>query len=289
MSLPTFISTKNVLFLIIALSFVNQLSAKEKGSVKYIRGEAATGFNQKLGEALWDFGELGSPTIVTSFGYNPDSNEPDNLTKDTPRNTLIATGADLAFYDAIGVTPDEKYINIPLREFPIIINDKAERATLKSILETSEEYENSLSVPAYPVTLRKWLKVKSLAKVKCRKNGTSTISLYFNGLIPNGIYTVWGIFAIDDDNDGNFDTVVPKALGGVPNALIPNKRGRAEFQRKLNFCPLDAESGLKVVDIAYHIDGNVFGAASDLSTQNFPGLLAAPTHVEFPFNVTKIR
>ena len=253
-----------------------------------IKGVAVTGFNQRLGEAIWDLDELGVPTITTSFGYNPNDDQPTDLTIESPLDTLVSTGIDNAFYQAIGLTPDETFINTPLRKIPVIINSGGERAPLNSELTTSP-LEPSLSRPNFPITLKKWLSAKAKAKVSCSDDGTSEVTFKFKGLIPNGVYTLWGLYGADSDSDGVRDRIVANALGGMPNVFIPNHKGKAKITRMLNYCPLDSGSGLKIVDVAYHADGNVFGAASDLGISGFPGLLAAPTHMAFPFNVTPLN
>lgn len=253
-----------------------------------VKGVAVTGFNQLLSKPLWDLGDIGVPMITTSFAYNPDGSEPHMLTETTSPDTLVATGVDAMFYNMLGFLPDQKFINVPLRNIPIILNGSGDRATLASVND-STQFEASLSYPNYPITLERWLEVESHSKVKCFDDGTSKIKFKFEGLIENGIYTIWGIYGHDADGDGFQEGIVAAALGGVPNTIVPDERGNAKAVRFLNFCPLDKTSGLKVIDVAYHANGDVFGASIDLLLPGFPGLMAAPTHVAFPFDATPIN
>ncbi|HHJ15644.1 MAG TPA: hypothetical protein ENJ80_03000 [Gammaproteobacteria bacterium] len=257
-----------------------------------IQGEAVTGFNQRLGEALWDLGPgFGTASFAFVFGYNPDGTSPAPLTPTTPGDTLVASGLDPNFAALLGPFADgidPSFINVPLKDMPVIVNEfTAERAAVPSTLDAAP-HQPSRSLPNAPITLNAWLDAEGRVRVVCLADGTAKVSFSFEGLIENGIYTAWGIFTRDTDDDGRDDQLLAVPLGGVPNAFVAGKHGKARFSRTLGFCPT-GEDTLRLVDIAYHADGNLFGGAVDLYLQGFPGITAATTQMAFPFNVEPVR
>ena len=103
------------------------LAAQNKVVSRYsIDGHVATGANRFLDRNLWFMdGGLGTASFQFVFGYNPDGDEPIQLTEDTPGNTLLATGLDSNFLAALGLTSaniDKKFINKPYQEVQVIIN-----------------------------------------------------------------------------------------------------------------------------------------------------------------------
>ncbi|MGH2371665.1 MAG: hypothetical protein ACRDI2_26130, partial [Chloroflexota bacterium] len=90
------------------------------------------------------------------------------------------------------------------------------------------------------------------------------------------------VFSVPNPNSsGPPRTLAPVALGGVPNVLVADPRGRAEFTRTLGFCPL-TEAALKFIDISYHSDGAVAGG---LPVVGLPSGVVTHTHIAFPINV----
>jgi len=277
--------------------FSNQAVADEReddehSPVTVIKAEPVTGFNQRLGQPLWDLGPgFGTASFAFVFGFNPDAELPDTLTQESPGDTLVATGLDPNFAALLGSFADgvdQRFINVPLKEVPVIVNEfTADRAVLPSAREAAP-YEISRSLPNDPVTLDAWLDSEGEVEVVCREDGTAKIDFDFGGLIKNGIYTAWGIFIRDTDGNGLGDQLLAIPLGGVPNAFTADNHGKANFSRTLGFCPTE-ETTLRLVDIAYHADGNLYGGAVDLYLQGFPGITAATTQLAFPFNVNSVH
>ncbi len=271
------------------VSMANDFDAEQRYNIK---GIAVTGANMRLGEPVWHMGEgLGTAAFSFVFGHNPNADEPLDLTLETPMDTLLATGLDQNFLAALGLnassfTPNP--VNIPFHEVPVIVNPfTAGRVNVAPALNVTGSTP-SRSGPNNPVTLGQWLEAKGRLKIQCHNDDTATIILRVSGLVPNGVYTVWGLFGEDVTGDGIEDRIVPSAFGGVPNVVIPNDKGHAKFKRELGFCPKDNEH-LKLVDVTYHSDGNVYGGTVDMFLPGFPGFAVTNTHVAFPINAEPLK
>ena len=131
------------------------------------------------------------------------------------------------------------------------------------------------------ITLERWLKGRGKLNILCFSDGTARIKINLFGLIPNGIYTAWGLFSRDVTNDGVDDLLAPIPLGGVPNVIIPNNYGWGTFERRLGYCPHEQDK-FQFIDITYHSDGNVFGGSVDLIRPNQPAFSVTNTHIAFP-------
>ena len=142
----------------------------------------------------------------------------------------------------------------------------------------------SRSLPNNPITLKQWLSAKAKARIKCSEDGTAKIKIMAKNLVPNGVYTVWGLYGFDSDGDGLQDVLEPSPFGGVPNVIVAGKRGRGYFERKLGSCPMD-DPHLKYLDVVYHPDGNAYGGTVDILMPGWPKFAVANTHFEIPVNV----
>ncbi len=258
---------------------------------KTIRGVAVTGANHRLGEPLWYLGDgLGTASFSFVFGHNEAGEEPLPLTPSSSEETVLATGLDSNFLAVLGLTADDvdATLNVPLREVAVIVNPfTGERETVSSALEAPPSAV-SRAVPNDPITLGDWMGATGRAHVKCHADGTAKVRLSLQGLVEDGVYTIWGLFGLDSDGDGFEDTLVPAPFGGVPNVVVPGKLGKAQVTRTLGFCPMD-EPSLKFVDVTYHSDTNVYGGTVDLFLEGFPGFAVTNTHVAFPFNVDPLH
>ncbi len=237
-----------------------------------ITGVAVTGANRLLGEPVWDLGApfgLGGFNFV--FGHVPGGgNVPIDLDPSTPLDTLVATGFDtnlllvppLSLVPPAPPFPDPTVLNIPFREVPIIVGPDGTRAQVPSVLDVPA-FAPSKSLPNAPITLGEWLEAEGKLDIECDDDGTAIVKVKLKNLIENGVYTLWGVFGLDlFPVDGMEDTIVPVALGGVPNVMIANKKGKARIKRTINFCPQD-EPQLKTINIAWHSDGNVYGGVPE--------------------------
>lgn len=250
-------------------------------------GTPMTGFNRQLSAPVWDLGGVfGGIGFNFAFGHNnaAGSTTPFDLTADSAPDTILASGFDPNL--AVLFPPsDEANRNIPFRDIPVMaVPDGTRLPVPKS--QDAAPWDASKSYPNEDITLGDWMRVRGTMKIKCFDDGTSTISIKARELVPNGLYTLWGVFERDFSGDGNIDGMAPSALGGVPNAIVPDARGKGRIMRHLSFCPMN-ESTLKIVTLAYHSDGNAYGAMSELGLAGFPGGTTTHDHISWPMNVVE--
>jgi len=261
---------------------------KQISGAKLLSGFAVTGTNRHFGKPVWDLGgTVGTAGFEFVFGYNPGGNSPIFLTEDTPLDTLMAAGVDPSYVAFFGFTPedvDQRFINVPLREVPVISKPDGQRTVLPLIQDVPAGM-TGIALPNEPITLKQWLAAEGEAVFVCYDDETAYGEIKLKNLIPHGVYTVWVNFTIDLDGDGIDDRIGGGPFGGVPNALIADSRGNAKYIRSLTFCPQN-ENNFKILNVAYHSDGDLFGAVPDLPLGDLPGGTTVHAAVVFPFNVT---
>jgi hypothetical protein len=256
-----------------------QVGAQERTAT--IKGRVVTGTNRFLGQPLTDFGvPLGPAGFSNVAAFNPSGAEPTPLSPGAPPSTRLATYVDPDFLALIGKTPadvDPAKLNVLINDVPVNVSPAGDqRVTLRGILRSGQA-QPSLAEPSAHVTLGDWVRAAGTAQIRCRK-GANTVRLELKGLLPNRLYTVWGILG----GDG----LAPLPLGGLPNAFTTDKSGGATFERVLNFCPLQPASGerpLVLIDIVLHSDQQVYGAMPDLPFANlFTGTI---NHTQYEFQL----
>jgi len=267
-----------------ALGATADVVAQSSSSYTRIEGVAVTGFNRLLSAPVWDLGPgFGGIGFNFVFGYNPDGTTDEiPLTPDSPLDLIVASGFDPAQL-LVAPQPDESTTNIPFKDVPVIVGGDGTRAAVRASTE-ADPWESSKSYPSMDTTLEEWLKARGTLHIKCRSDGSALLKVNAWGLIPNGVYTLWGVFSRDFSGDGNIDGMGPSALGGVPNVAIASIIGRASITRELNFCPTEEEN-LKTVAMAYHSDGNVYGGVPELGGVGFPGGTITHDHLNWAVNV----
>lgn len=256
-------------------------------SVLRVRGIAITGSNRYFGNPIWDLGEdLGSFGFNFIFAHNPGQASPLDITASTPDSAIIASGLDLNYLALFGLVEsdiDPNIVNVPIHEAPVLAGPAGQLAQLPSVSDVGATVRSRIASNK-PVTLKKWLGAKGTAEFKCFIDNTSTVKIRMKSMIPDSMYSAWGVFSFDSDGNGQGDQIGGVPLGGVPNVMMTDDRGRATLSRKLNFCPKN-EPRLKYVTIAYHADTNNNGSVPDQALLGQPGGTLAHAAVSFPINV----
>lgn len=267
-----------------ALGVTSDALAQSNASYTRVEGVAVTGFNRLLSAPVWDLGPgFGGIGFSFVFGYNPDGSYNEiPLTPDSSMDLIVASGFDPAQLIVVPA-PDDAITNIPFSDVHIIVDPAGGRAQVRDSTE-ADPWEPSKSYPSDDTTLEEWLNAQGTLHIKCRDDGTANIKVNAAGLIPNGVYTLWGIFSRDFSGDGNIDGMAPSALGGVPNVALADIVGRASISRELNFCPTE-EFNLKTVALAYHSDGNIYGSVPELGGAGLPGGTITHDHLNWAVNV----
>lgn len=194
----------------------------------------------------------------------------------------MASAVDQFVLDAFGVTIDDVAIplNTPIHENFTIVEPDATRGQLPSSKQVPI-YSLSSAAPIEPITLDEWLNASGMAKISCKDSSTE-IRMSFDGLIKNGLYSVWGTFGA---LDGSLFSV---PLAGTPNVFVAGLNRTAHFRQELNGCPLEVNPDgptLLFIEIAYHSDGMIQGGMPDLPLAGLP--FGATTHTQpgIPVNV----
>lgn len=277
----------------------------------HIKGINSTGVNELCDEPLFFLPGPLPPTLHGAFVGEFDSTPgavaalpltPANCDDDS----LLATTADAEFLAAAGLPDADPGIkNIPLREVPIIVAPTGLSSAVPPLgALPPNPFPPVKSAPNDPITLGKWLSARGRMTIKCRANGSASITARFRNLIPNGVYSMWGLWNTTPPGAPG-PTLVPLPLGGVPNALVPDKKGWATFKRRLALCPMDFApdgSQLTIATLAYHSNGSLYGGVPELAAgtvefirpdgTTFSSSLAPGTvdhdQMEFPITVSKI-
>lgn len=243
-----------------------------------VRGIAATGINDLCGAPVFSLPvPQGMPPTVhaTSLGeYDPAGDLPFAL---SPTNCdddiVVTTYTDANFLARAGLPDiDQRLKNIPLRKVPVISNPDGSRSVVPVLGSVpGNALPPTKSNPNDTITLGDWLSARGWMHFRCEADGTAKVKMRFRNLVPNGVYTLWGIWNTTRPGATNAG-IVPVPLGGIPNVMTPDSRGRASFDRELASCPKDVTADgsiMMFVDLAYHSDSDLSGA--------FPQIGAAPT------------
>lgn len=267
-----------------------------------IKGQAATGVNDYCNEPIWNYpvhysflGEFDTtPGAMDAIALNVESCEDGSL--------VLATTTSANFMADFGIPTDadSRLKNLPLNRVPVTVGGDGSRSTVPFVDQTEPTVAVLRGVEQEPTTLSRWMNARGYAVVKCKEDEGAIVSIKMKNLIPNGVYTLWEIW---DMNVGGAIGAVP--LGGIPNVITANHKGKARYKRILNHCPFDALSdGRKMIfmDAVYHSDGNATGGAPALSAQavevaqedgtNFvsamPVGIVSHTHMVFPIGLERL-
>jgi hypothetical protein len=274
------INNKIIWALVCSMVFMSMTASANHDNSRYFYafGHAATGINDFCGQPIFSldvpagFNPLFHASVVGEhdpIGPLPIPLSPTNCDEDI----VLATYTDANFLNAVGLPDiDDRIKNIPLKQVPVINNPTGSRGQLPALGNVpGNAFPPTKSDPNETITLGDWLEAFGQMKLVCREDGTAKIKLKLRNLIPNGVYSVWGLWnTVPPGVSGG--RIVPLPLGGVPNAIVPNRWGRVNFSRELASCPKDVTpdgSIMMFIDVAFHSDNNLSGI--------FPQIVGTPT------------
>ncbi|MEM6460663.1 MAG: hypothetical protein AAF724_01965 [Pseudomonadota bacterium] len=124
------------------------------------------------------------------------------------------------------------------------------------------------------VTLGEWLNATGKATYVADE-GAGLLKAEFEGLVPNGVYTMWHFFMASAPTDpfiGTFDLPVG-APDGSQSVFVADAQGNAVFERTLTpGLQMTAEQLAAGLAIAWHSDGKTYGV--------LPGDFAYNSHIQ---------
>jgi|GEM_PF-1218718 len=320
-------SKKNLLVSAVALSVLstpalaqvdNKASSRQDQSIRSqtVQGVPVTGANQFCGQQRWSFEDQGLE--VFSFRqlaqYDSDSSQPIILTEQNcdPSAILASTHDPVLSFDPPGPatpitdTPDPRLENIPLRDVPKNAGIlQGGTAGIRNFIERPVQapinpFPVVQALNSDPITLGDWQNARGSLSYHCRNDGTARVVVRMSNLIPNGVYSMWGVWKTPLPIGIFVD--LPVAFGGLPNAIVPDSRGNATYVRTVSFCPSEeTEDGSQLlwVAAAYHSDGNLYGGVPDAAGvkptfvdkegnvfESTLSLMVHHEHLAFPINIT---
>ncbi len=248
-------------------------------------GRAVTGLNRLLGEPIWELGGgLGTFGFSMLGGQDPGGTVALPLTPDSPPSSILATDVDPFILTAFGLpAPDPSVLNVPLRRVAAYTTFDGERHPLRD-QNLAGQLEVSRTANSYWITLKQWLSASATARFDCDGRGGATVELRFKRLIPDGLYTIWGVMSTPTGPS-------PIPLGGVPNVVVADPRGNARFERRINFCPQQLAAGqspMVLVEVIFHSDGATYAGVPELILGGFPPGLVTHAHLDIPVNATHL-
>lgn len=239
-----------------------------------VQGVPVTGPNSLTGQQVQDFGPGVSTGRDLVAAFNPNGSDPLPLTPDTPASTLLAT------IDSDDATQD--VINLPLRDVPGNVGTAGlTRATLPGQLDVGT-FDDNQSEPSGHITLGEWLEGSGVATFQCQEGEAPTAEIRVRNLLPNRLYTVWGVFQ-------NGEGAVP--FGGPPNVIMTDELGNGSMSRVLNFCPLETTpegADLLYLVVVFHSDQQVYAMQPTLPDAGFPPGVVAHPQLQFSVQGTPL-
>lgn len=268
-----------------------------------VSGVPVTGPNQFCGARLWTFEDQGiTPLSFPQVGaYAPGNDRPDELgNANCLADQILATIHDPILSTdppgpapAIVPPPDVRLENIPLRDVPKVGGAFSGGLTGLRMLvppagaAPADPFPVYLNEPSGPITVGQWADADGLLAYSCKPDGSSVLAATFGELIPNGLYSLWGIWRTPVPGGGGIADV-PAPLGGVPNVVTANKFGSATIVRELPFCPSEetADGSLLLwATLAFHSDSAIYGGIPDAGAMNVTFVEEDGTQFESPLSL----
>ena len=124
------------------------------------------------------------------------------------------------------------------------------------------------------MTLGEWFGAEGRGNYSCR-DGEGHIDVAFNGLVPEGVYTVWHFFMASPPTDpfiGTYDLPLG-SRDGSDSVFIAAADGTARYERRFKPClQLSGEHLMAGLAVAWHSDGKTWGVE--------PGDFATNSHIQ---------
>ncbi len=131
------------------------------------------------------------------------------------------------------------------------------------------------------LTLGQWFAAKGSGRYTCT-NGSGQLSLNFENLVPDGLYTLWHDFFAWPPTDpfiGTYDLPLG-ARDGSENSFVADAEGKAQLAKTFKPClQLTGEHLLADLAIAWHSDQRTYGP--------LPGEFSTNTHVQLYVTLPK--
>jgi hypothetical protein len=256
--------------------------------VANVKGEAVTGWNQRMGSAVADLPFVGRMSLSLN-GVCGEKNST-SIDASTQLDALLCTHADPFTYKAIfnfEVTASiPLHQNIPLQKFPQIYSSTGSDSPLPSVKE-APWFQPSNGSLSGGYTVASWLKAEGSLKYICGKK-QNFYELEARHLVPGGLYTLW-LFYFDQLNaqppEGSGGLQPDLAFGGSSaNVFVADEEGKISGKRIINFCPQTWPKHEQYQPLNLHLvlhpEGQVYGTVAEQLLKpphnGGPGIVALP-------------
>lgn len=126
---------------------------------------------------------------------------------------------------------------------------------------------------ALGITLRDWLQAKGSGSYVC-DGKKATIKASFQGLVPNGVYTMWNFIDLNPPVQPHQGLLMPAGKRDGSQAIFKaDAGGNASYEQVVEPCPqLSDTQSLAGLAIAWHSNGKTYGFS--------PGGLGVVSHAQ---------
>jgi len=278
----------SVMTLSLAILVSVEVAADDVGEMSSIKGEAVTGWNQRMGMPVTALNYVGELNFNVGGVCGETAAEPVGV--DTPLDALMCTYADPPIYklffgiDVTDSMPENQ--NVVYRDYPQIVDPIGSEAVLPKI-STVPWYKAANGAESEGLTVERWLKAKGNIRFICHGE-KNLLVLKARHLVPGGLYTMWGFYF------DQFSPPPPEGTGGLQpdlafggtsaNVFVADDKGAIEASRDLGFCPQNWPKSepfqLINLHLVYHPEGRVYGAVAHqvhvAPSHAGPGMVAIP-------------
>ncbi|MEM7331631.1 MAG: hypothetical protein AAF490_06040 [Chloroflexota bacterium] len=197
-----------------------------------------------------------------------------DVTADTPLDSIMATHlsdgmAELLGQDLANLVPEEQ-LNVPIHDSytPVLFDfDGSVQSRQQLPWQVPAPFPNVDKFTVdwnhrEPITLAQWNLADGTVHLVRYADGTGSVHIKAQGLVPNAIYTVWEVFAITDELPEGIAPIMGLPMGGLPNVVTADKFGNATFDRHLDYDPFDLENPLMYIALFQHWDNVLYGVGA---------------------------
>ncbi len=256
-----------------------------------IEGYVSHGVNIYNGQRIADYSNYSpmvpwlnpTPLIDEVRAYDEANNTASVITESTDPSSLIATSDTFFNFMNPGGVIDPKVIDAPIGT----IGSNYFGYTAATDRIVPEQYPMAGSEPSVYLaksvnstpTVEQWNEISGLITVREKPNGYHKVRITIKDGIPNGLYTLWDVGAVNPLTENEQGYAVP--MGGLPNVMITNEKGCAYKEIEMPYsivreCKEGAESCSSYINAVYHWDQQVYGASPGQTFLGLPaGVLAA--------------
>ncbi len=263
---------------------------------KFFPGYVTHGINNFNDKLLMDYSQVSpgiailnlDPPVKEIGAFNAGGTEASVINENTDRDLPLATTSSFFRIFNPNGTLDQSLVNKTLDMVGsnyFGFTSVADRIVPKNFEDVSGgEIYRSNKINLRP-TVGDWEQISGQLRVKCKDNGTSTVTIGVRDAFPNSVYTLWEIGVKTPLSETESVYGIP--LGGIPNVMVTDNRGCGYKKVNLPYCLVRAcEAGAvsctSYVSAFYHWDGQVYGGSPTATWAGAPGGIYSSNQIVWP-------